>query len=474
MRRRRHRVHPLAIAAIVILAAIAITFYAFNRGLPFVHRFTLYALVDDSVNVRAGSPVRIAGIDVGSVEGVTAAGDASRIQFTVGSTGLPVHRDATVRIRDRLFLEGSYYLELDPGTPAAPDLRDGDTIPLSQTSSPVQFYEVLSTFDVATRTDLVSLTRSLDEAFTGSGAAGLKRAIPELTPVFKDTAIVSRALRGTQPGDVARLLGSASQVTGTLAGSSAQLTDLFHGLNVSSAALASSDGALAQSIAGVDQTIRALPPALSAIDRALPPVAGLARALTPSLGVAPPILDRLNGTVGQLAAVLAPAERGPLLSSLKAVFEQVPQLQRELAISFPAGRKVTDCLLSNVIPVLRETVPDGPLSTGRPVWQDFLHFLPGIAGASGNFDANGPYTRTLLGAGTNSLTGGSLGTLPIVGQLVGAAPAGSGSLLGARPAWIGDLTPADFRPDAPCAAQKVPSLNSPVAPPDFHPTGSGG
>ena len=54
-------------------------------------------------------------------------------------------------------------------------------------------------------------------------------------------------------------------------------------------------------------------------------------------------------------------------------------------------------------------MPDGSLSTGRPVWQDFVHFLPNVAGATGSFDANGPYTRVLAGAGTNSLTGGLLG-----------------------------------------------------------------
>ena len=39
-----------------------------------------------------------------------------------------------------------------------------------------------------------------------------------------------------------------------------------------------------------------------------------------------------------------------------------------------------------------------------------MHFLPNVAGATGNFDANGPYTRVLAGAGTNTLSGGLLGT----------------------------------------------------------------
>src|SRR2546421_3716924 len=163
---RKRGLHPLAIAAIVIAGTVLITFYAFNRGLPFAPQFTLYALVNNSVNVRGDSPVRIAGIDVGHVSGVAPAGQASKIVFTVNNNGLPIHKDATIRVRDRLFLEGGYYLELDPGSPSAPLLHDGDTIPESQTSTPVQFYNVLSTFDLATRTNLRNLLETLNQGLS--------------------------------------------------------------------------------------------------------------------------------------------------------------------------------------------------------------------------------------------------------------------------------------------------------------------
>jgi hypothetical protein len=35
---------------------------------------------------------------------------------------------------------------------------------------------------------------------------------------------------------------------------------------------------------------------------------------------------------------------------------------------------------------------------------------------------------------------------------------GGGTLSGVSPHWIGDLTPADFRPDVPCSTQRVPGL----------------
>ncbi len=477
MRRRAHRrrLHPLAITALMLFALFAITYYAFNQGLPFVHKFTVNAVVQNSVNVRSGDPVRIAGIDVGEVSAVAPDGDTSKITFTLNSNGLPLHRNATVRIRDRLFLEGSYYLELDPGTPSAPALHDGGLIPESQTTSPVQFFQVLSTFDVAARASLKTTVGALARGFgspggkplSSSGAGGLRSTASQLRPALTDVSRVTRALRGTQPGDVARLLTSAAAVTGTLGGSSAQLGRLVSGLDVSSQALVASDGALAQSVSGLDETLRSAPTALTAIDHVLPPVRRLAVALDPSLKVAPPLISSLSNTVSQLATVLGPMERGHLLESLKVTFEQFPSVLSELAKAFPITKQVSDCLRTHVTPVLKETVPDGSLSSGRPVWQDFVHFLPGVGGASASFDANGPYTRVLAAAGTNTIsipgtgTGGLLGGL--LGTLVGTGPPGGGSLLGARPEWIGSLTSPDFRPDVPCSTQALPSLASKTA-----------
>ena len=468
-RRGRARIHPFVVALIVIGVAVAVTYYAFNRGLPFGSSFTAYAVVSNSVNVRPGDPVRIDGVDVGQVSDVSREGNRARIAFTLSPQAFPVHRDATIRIRDRLFLEGSYYLELDPGTPSAPALHEGATIPLSRTTSPVQAYQVLSVFDAATRTDLARAVEVLARALgsppghpAASGAAGLKEAAPHFAPVLSDTAVISRALGGTAPGDLTRLLSSGASVTRSLANSSAQLSGLVDGLYRTSSALASTDGKLDQTVSGLDQTLKALPSALTAIDRALPSVRQLAKTLTPSLAAAPPLLDLLTPTVKQLAAVLAPGSRGPLLAALTTTFQELPSILAQLAGAFPVGKQITDCLRTHVLGILAQSVPDGQLSTGRPVLQDFLHFLPNLAGATGAFDGDGPYTRFLAGAGTNTLSGTPFGKL-----LFSTAPPGGKSLEGVRPHWVGDLTPSDFRPDIPCTSQPVPSLAANTAPADF-------
>jgi virulence factor Mce-like protein len=464
---------PLAIAAITIFVVVAITYYAFSQSIPFVSNYTLHALVNNSVALRTDAPVRIAGIDVGVVQGVAPAGQNSEITFTMDDNGLPIHKDATIRIKDRLFLEGGYYLELNPGSPSAPLLHEGDTIPASQVQPPVQFYSLLSTFDIDARKSLESTLNTLNDGLSANdhlgnpvahpGAAGLKQTVPQLTPTLKDLAWITRGLHGTHPGDVQTLLSSAASVTTTLAHNSSQLTDLVTSLNRTSRALAAADGALAQSVTGLDQTLQVAPGALTAIDRSLPPLATLAVALDPSLKVAPKLVDGLTNAVTQLAAVVRPAARARLLTSLKATFQQFPSLLTKLGSLFPITKSVTDCLRTHVTPVFQSTVPDGSHSTGQPVWQEFVHMVTGFSSQAQNFDGNGHWVRFSEGVGTNTF---SLGNLPIIGPLLSPG-AGAGAVIGASPAWVGDLSPDAYHPEAPCANQVVPSLASPATASDM-------
>jgi ABC-type transporter Mla subunit MlaD len=78
--------------------------------------------------LRPGSPVRIAGVDVGKVREVEPEGPRGLVRFTVEPIGKPVFRDAEVHVRPRIFLEGEYFLDLLPGTPGAGPLPDGSRI----------------------------------------------------------------------------------------------------------------------------------------------------------------------------------------------------------------------------------------------------------------------------------------------------------------------------------------------------------
>ena len=90
--------------------------------------------------------MRVAGVNVGKVTGVGHVEDgkqAAIVTMRIDKKGLPIHRDATFKIRPRIFLEGNFFVDVSPGSPSAPALGDGDRVPINQTSAPVQLDQVL-------------------------------------------------------------------------------------------------------------------------------------------------------------------------------------------------------------------------------------------------------------------------------------------------------------------------------------------
>ncbi len=474
---RRRGTPALVIAAVMIIVPVVIVYYAFTHKIPFLtNNYTDYAIVSNSVNVRSGSPVRIAGIDVGTVSGVSAHGDASEIAFNLDPQARPIHTDATLVVRDRLFLEGSYYLELEPGSPSAPVAPKGFTIKEDHTSDPVQFFQLLATFDSAARASLQNLLKTTNVAFSpsagkpesDSGAGALKQAVPELTPDLKDFALVSQSLTGTHADDVETLLSSTATLTGTLANHREQLADMLTKLDVVAGTLSGEDGALSATIDGVDQTLKTAPAALTAINRSLVPADKLAAALTPALQQSPQLVSALNTQLQAVNNVIKPGQRTQLISSLHTLLVNIPTVLAQTAEFFPATKPAADCLADRVVPLLNETVQDGSLSTGDPVWKDIVHMLPNLSAASGNFDANGPYLRALIGLDNQSLPSSLLGSIPGVGSLVGtiastltgsssSSASSSTASVSTAPTWDGDLTASDFRPDVLCSTQPLPT-----------------
>jgi hypothetical protein len=133
----------------------------------------------------------------------------------------------------------------------------------------------------------------------------------------------------------------------------------------------------------------------------------------------------------------------------------------------PVTNSLTSCLTTHVLPILGSVVPDGSLSSGRPVWQDFVHFLPGVVSTAQSFDGNGYWIRLMLGAGTNTI---SLGNTAL-GKIVGDTPSNS-PIMGARPVWQGDLPATAFQPGVPCSSDRLPSLASTNGPSDAQITGA--
>jgi virulence factor Mce-like protein len=438
------------------IGVLALLLYlGFSKRIPFVEGYRVDAIFQSANQLRTGSPVRIAGVDVGKVRRIdNGPGSTTRVVLELRDEGRPIHRDATMRIRPRLFLEGGFYIELQPGSPSAPELEDGGTIPMGQTKVPVQFHQVLTALDRPTRDSLRVLLDELSTALDKGGARAIGDASAAFTPTLRDVAIVTEAAQGTEPHDVSRLVSGLSRVTGALADNDRELETLLTGLRQTAGALAGEDRSLRATMRGVADVLEESPPALEALDRAVPPTRRLARALRPGLRVAPKALTSIAATLEQLRAAAAPDELPRLLSNLRPALRDLPELSRRLRVLFGLVTPVGDCLRERVIPLLNEKVPDGQHSTNRPLWQDLAHAVVGLSSASQSFDGNGPWIRYIAGAGENMV---STGHVPGVGSLVGLS---SLPVLGARPLWLGPGVKPPFRPDARCVDQAPPDLKA--------------
>ena len=123
--------------------------------------------------LRPDSPVRIAGVDVGKVTKVDAeeGTDNAVVTMEIDDEGLPMPRDATAKIRPRIFLEGNFFVDLQPGTPGAEELDDGGTLKVTQTATPVQLDQVLTALQSDSRQDLQDVLDALGPALSGEPSA---------------------------------------------------------------------------------------------------------------------------------------------------------------------------------------------------------------------------------------------------------------------------------------------------------------
>src|SRR3954453_2032808 len=214
-RTRGPRLSFFTVGAIAIVLAIVVTYLGFTKSVPFRHHYTVSAMFKSANNIKPNSFVRIAGVNVGKVTKVTVLhpGDpAAKVEMRLDNKGLPLHSDATFKVRPRIFLEGNFFVDVSPGTPSSPAIKDGHVFPVQQATAPVQLDQIVTSLQSNTRQDLQKLLRELSTGFSNGGAAGYNRSIPYWKPAYKNGALVSDATLGTEQHDLSQYIASAGQV----------------------------------------------------------------------------------------------------------------------------------------------------------------------------------------------------------------------------------------------------------------------
>jgi virulence factor Mce-like protein len=441
---RRRRLSEFQIGALVIGLTALFVLLVFTQFNPFSNPYELKASFRDARNIGLGSPVRIAGVEVGKVAKVEADGSgAATVTMELSDDALPIHRDAALKIRPRILLEGNYFVDLQPGSPSAPDLDDGSTVPATQTATAVSLPDVLATLTSNTRSDLQTVLREYGTGLSGGGAQAVNRAIPYFAPAYRRTAITNDALLGQQPRrDLRRLLRGQARTFGALAAHPEELKSLVRDLDVVAGALASQDQALAAAVPALNDTLRVGYPVLADVDAALPSLRRFSIEALPGVESTAPTLAVGTPWMTQAALLVQPDELQGLAEELQGAVPSLVKLNERLVPLNAQLRALSSCTNHVLVPFAESPIPSIEAgNSGQEVRRQIFRSFVGLSGESRVQDANSQVFH-IQGVIPSNLANG---------RIEPAAP-------------LDPNTPPVHRPDVACETQDPPVLAAPGGP----------
>jgi ABC-type transporter Mla subunit MlaD len=369
--------------------------------------------------------------------------------------GRPIDTDSTAKIRPRLFLEGNFFVDIKPGL-SGHEIASGGRIPLTQTAVPVQFDQMLSTFDESGRADLQTFLKQFASGLDGSGARGLNHAFGDAPQGLRGLAQTMTAFRGVEPDDLVNLVRNTSAASSALNADRTALAGLIRGLDGTLTALGSRSTQFADALDDAAQLFERLPELNREAQLLAPPVERLTAALAPALAQLPSTLRPTNALLREAQPLLAPDQLPRLARDLRPALQDLSALTPGLRRAFVQIQPVAACLRDNVIPVLNSKIDDGKLSTGLKAWEELLRFPVGLAGSSGAFNGNGHGVRLSAGGSEQAVALNE----PSLGDLIQTS---ANPVAGASPRYTPGHQPP-FSPTTDCRTQAVPSLATEIVP----------
>lgn len=468
LRKKGGGLSPFKAGLLFLVLLVPALYFGFTKSNPFANPYTMTAYFESANNLNVGfSPVRVAGVDVGQVTKVEPLENGTaRVTMTVEPQGLPIHEDAELKIRPRIFLEGNFFIDVHPGTPSAPILEDDGTIAINQTAYPVQFGQVLSSLKRGTRENLRTLlTEYSVKGLGGDGAKSFNNSIPYWEPAYRNTSLANEGTLGLQPHDLSNLLRGQERTFEAVNRDERSLKDVITNFEITANAFAREDEALEADIVALRDFLKVADPALKSLNAALPSVRAFARDALPGTRSTPAMIDATTPLLVQTRELVSEPELKGLVRELRPTVEDLAELNRDTIPLLEEGALLSSCQNEVILPWLNTKFedPDDPRNEGR-VFEVINHALVGLAGEGRTGDANGHSFRilglirqsifeTLRNGVTNDIAGsGSVDLPPEVARLLGDA----------RPNLRPVTTPRpDFRPNVPCETQEPPNLEAP-------------
>ncbi|HEX6582307.1 MAG TPA: MlaD family protein [Thermoleophilaceae bacterium] len=447
MSRRSNGMSTFRAGILALVLVVLGTYFGFSKANPFANPYEFKAVFNDVNNLKPNSPVRIAGVEVGKVkkvEPVTDGRGAAEVTMELEDKALPIKEDAELKIRPRIFLEGNFFVDLEPGSPSADELDDDETIPVTQTAAPVQWGDLLTALQSDTRSDLQTFLREYSKGLEEGGAEGFNQAIEYWEPAYRNSSLANDATLGQDADhDLQRVLRGQQKTFAALVEDERALKDLVTNFNVTAGAFAREDAALTASIPALRDTLRVGQPALTSLDSALPSLRAFARDALPGVRSSDETLAKSLPFLTQARLLMSERELRGTARMLRQTIPDVVAFNRTSVPFLRESRALSACTNNVLVPFMDLEIPNPETgneaeNSGQKVRRQIQRGFPGLSGESRLSDGNNQFFRA------------------------GATPPGKRVRPGPPP--DGGSTPFPHRPDVPCEEQQLPNLHAPGGP----------
>ncbi|MCX2962960.1 MCE family protein [Gordonia aquimaris] len=211
------------VAGVVLIALVAVAAYL---GFTKATTKSVTAYFPSATGLYNGDPVRVLGVDVGSVTSITPREGDVRVQMSIDHD-TPIPADAKAVVVAQSLVSGRF-IQLTPVYSEGPQLNDGDAIPMKRTAVPMEWDDVKKQLGELTEAvgpqgaepgTAATAIDVFEQNLNGNGAA-INQSITELSDVM-DTLAAGR-------GDLFATIRSLQKLTDALSDSHEQLVQ-FNG-----------------------------------------------------------------------------------------------------------------------------------------------------------------------------------------------------------------------------------------------------
>ena len=226
------RIAAMLIFALSCFGILLFLWLSFGGPIPLEPQgYRMKVSFREATTLAQEADVRISGVNVGKVKQKELQKGASRTLVTLelDDKYAPVRADTRAILRQKTLL-GETFVELTPGSRAAPKLPEGATLRRSQVEPTVELDEIFQAFDPETRRAFQVWVKEQADAVRGGTGEDLNDALGNLEGFARDGAGVLRVLN-EQEGAVRALIRNTGVVFGALGEREGELAQLIQNSN---------------------------------------------------------------------------------------------------------------------------------------------------------------------------------------------------------------------------------------------------